>query len=43
MKTMLITFFNIKSTVDFEFIPQGQRVNQIYYVATVKQLHEAVH
>jgi transposase len=43
MKTMLISFFDIKGTVHFEFIPQGQTVNQAYYVKTVKWLHEAVH
>jgi hypothetical protein len=37
MKTMLITFFNIKGTVHFEFIPQGQAVNQAYYVEIMKQ------
>jgi hypothetical protein len=28
MKAMLVTFFNIKGKVYFEFIPQGQTVNQ---------------
>jgi hypothetical protein len=43
MKTVLITFFNIKGIVYFEFIPQGQTVNQAYYVETLRQLCEAVH
>jgi hypothetical protein len=43
MKTMLITFFHIKGIVEFEFIPQGQTVNQAYYVEILEQLHEAVH
>jgi len=32
MKTMLITFFDIKYIVPFEFILQGKRVNQVYYM-----------
>jgi transposase len=38
---MLITFFYIKGTDDFEFIPQNQTVNRAYYVKIMKQLHEA--
>jgi hypothetical protein len=30
MKTMPITLFNIRGNVHFEFIPQGQTVNQAY-------------
>jgi hypothetical protein len=43
MKTVLITFFDIKGTVHFEFIPQVQKVDQAYYVEILKQLHEAAH
>jgi len=37
MKTLLITFFDIKGTVHFTFIPQDQIVNQAYeyYVEAV--------
>jgi hypothetical protein len=29
--------------VHFEFNPQGQRVNQVYYVEILKQLHKAAY
>jgi hypothetical protein len=41
-KTMLNTFFNIMGTVHFEFIPQGQTVNQAYYVEILEWLHGTV-
>jgi hypothetical protein len=42
MKAMLIIFFDIKDTVHFEFIPQGQTVNRAFYVEILKRLCEAV-
>jgi hypothetical protein len=42
MKTILIAFFDIKVTVHFEFIPQGQTVSQSYYVEILKGLYEAM-
>jgi hypothetical protein len=42
MKTMLINFFDIMGIVHFEFIPQGQTVNQTYCVEILNQLDEAV-
>jgi hypothetical protein len=43
MKSVLITFFDMKGTVHFEFIPQGQTVNWAFYVGTLKQLYETAH
>jgi len=42
MKTMFITFFDIKSIAHSALIPQEQIVNQSHYVKTMKQLHKAV-
>jgi len=36
-------FFDIKGTVLFEFILQGQTVNWAYFVEILLHLHEAVH
>jgi alpha-L-fucosidase len=42
MKKMPVTFFEIKSTVHFELIPQGQTVSQAFYVEIFKQSLEVV-
>jgi hypothetical protein len=42
MKTVLITFFDIKGTVHFEFIPRGLTVSQAYYVEILKLLPETL-
>jgi hypothetical protein len=41
-KKILITFFHIKDIVYFEFIPQGQTVNQAHYKEISKRLREVV-
>jgi hypothetical protein len=43
MKKMPTPFFNIRCAVHSEFIPQGQTVNQDYYVEILKWLREAMH
>jgi len=42
VKTMLICFFDIKGLVHFEFAPQGQTVNQQFYLEVLKRLRDAV-
>jgi hypothetical protein len=37
MKTMLITFFDVKGIIHFECVPQGQIFNQTYYVEVLKR------
>jgi hypothetical protein len=36
MKSMLITFFDIKGIADSEFNPQGRTANQAHYVDTLR-------
>jgi hypothetical protein len=43
MKTMFISFFEIKGTVHFKFISRDKTTNQAHYVEILKQLPEAVH
>jgi hypothetical protein len=42
MKTMLITSLDIKGNIHFEFITQGQTVNEAYYVEVLQRLREAM-
>jgi len=42
VKTMLICFFDIKGLIHFEFVPQGQTVNQQFYLEVLKRLRDAV-
>jgi len=42
MKTILITFFDVKGIIHFEFIIQDQTVNQVHYVEILKRLRETV-
>jgi hypothetical protein len=36
VKTMLITFFDIRGILHYEFVPSGQNVNQAYYLEPSK-------
>ena len=42
VKTMLLTFFDITGIVHYEFVPNGQTVNQVYYLEVLERLHEKV-
>jgi len=37
---MLLTFFDIRGIVHYEFVPTGQTVNQVYYLEVLERLHE---
>ena len=39
---MLVTFFNVRRIVHYEFAPTGQTVNQVYYLEVLERLHEKV-
>ena len=39
---MLLTFFDIRGIVHYEFVPTGQTVNQVYYLEVLERLRENV-
>jgi len=39
---MLLTFFDIRGIVHYEFVPTGQTVNQVCYLEVLERLHEKV-
>jgi len=42
VKTILLTFFDIRGIVHYEFVPNGQTVNQVYYLEVLERLREKV-
>jgi len=42
VKTMLLTFFDIRGIVHCEFVSTGQIVNQVYYLEVLERLGEKV-
>ena len=42
VKTMLLTFFDIRGIVHYEFVPTGQAVNQVYHLQVLERLCEKV-
>jgi len=41
-KTMLLTSFDIRGIVHYEFVPTRQTVNQVYYLEVLERLREKV-
>ena len=39
---MLLTFFDIRGIVHYEFVPTGPTVNQVNHLEVLKRLHEKV-
>ena len=39
---MLLSFFDIRGIVHYEFVPTGQTVNQVYYLKVLERLREKV-
>ena len=37
VKTMLLTFFDIRGIVHYEFVPNGQTVKQVYYLEVLRE------
>ena len=42
MKVMLIVFFDMEGIIHYEYVPQGQTVNQQFYLQVLKRLRLAV-
>jgi len=42
VKIMLLTFFDIRGIVHYEFVPTAQTVNQVYYLEVLEGLREKV-
>jgi hypothetical protein len=42
VKAMVIIFFNIRGVITIEWVPEGQTVNQKYYLKVLTKLWERV-
>ncbi|UYV68407.1 hypothetical protein LAZ67_5004230 [Cordylochernes scorpioides] len=42
LKSFLITFFDVKGLIHYEFMPEGQTINQDYYIDVLRRLKKAV-
>jgi len=42
VKVMLIVFFDMEGIIHYEYVPQGQTVNQQFYLQLLKRLRLAV-